>query len=457
MDKRLLSGAVLVLLVVSLLGGCGGTQNGAEEPGEPGIRIITATPRATAIPTATPTPVVPVLEGDQLAGSTVEFWYAADPTAPDTLADLVAQFNAANEAGIEVVGRNFHYPTELTAAVSVGIASGQTPDVVLAEPYQYLPWVAEGQAVDLDPYLESAAYGLPVEDFYPAILLRDGSREGRWAFPGLFSAQVMLYNQTWAKELGFKTIPQTSAAFLRQACEAHDLNGDDTGGWMIDTTPGGAAAWILAFEWHLDQLLDFKSRQVEAAYTFLSDLYTQDCAWYPTEAYPDEGFARRQGLFYAANTGELGYVADAYDAAGSTDAWLAIGYPNPDGKPLITLAGQSYVVLQSEMEAQIASWLLIRYLTSEESQLALAESGLYLPLDRNTAAVMADNAALPEAWREALSLLDQSVVEPPIQQWGVLRSVLQDAQAEVLNERFAPGTMSLFLDQLDTLADEILR
>ena len=67
----------------------------------------------------------------------------------------------------------------------------------------------------------------------------------------------------------------------------------------------------------------------------------------------------------------------------------------------------------------------------------------------------AEDNALPEEWRHALGLLDQAVVEPPVHAWGVLRSVVQDAQAEALSERFVLGTLSLFLDQLDTLADEM--
>ncbi|MBN2044374.1 MAG: extracellular solute-binding protein [Anaerolineales bacterium] len=457
MDKRLITRLLLLSMILVLLSACGGSQPRAEETPASGFRIITATPRATAIPTATPTPEVAELESGALAGVSLDFWYGIDPTARDVIGELLGQFNAENEAGIQVTGRNFYYPNDLDAAVTAVLGSSQMPDVVLAEPFQYLPWAEAGQVVDLNPYLKSPAYGLAWEDFYSPVFWRDDTRDGRWAFPGLFSAQVMLYNQTWARELGFESPPETPSAFQRQACAAHASNGDQTGGWMIDPAPGGAVAWILTFERYLDQLLDFKSRQVEAAYTFLSDLYTEGCAWYPAEPYPDEDFALRRGLFYAVNTSEIGYVAEAFDQLGSGDEWRVIGYPNPEGEPLVSLAGQSYVVLESDLKTQIAAWLLIRYLTSEESQMHLAEWGDYLPLTMNAAGQMRENEALPKGWRDALALLDQSVVEPPIQQWGILRSVLQDAQAEVLNERFAPGTMSLFLDQLDALADELLQ
>ena len=144
--------------------------------------------------------------------------------------------------------------------------------------------------------------------------------------------------------------------------------------------------------------------------------------------------------------------------------WLSLMMPGrqlPTPIPRVirwsALRGNHTVVLKSTAPRQVAAWLFIRFMTGEESQITLAEEGLFLPLDRNTADVLQEESSLPAAWRDALALLDRGVVEPPIQQWGVLRSVLQDAQAEVMNERFVPGTMSLFLDRLDTLVDELLQ
>ena len=280
---------------------------------------------------------------------------------------------------------------------------------------------------------------------------RDLYDDGRLAFPGLFSARVMLYNQSWAQELGYDQAPATPEAFTEQACAAHLANGDRTGGWMFDPSPGGAAAWLLSFDPWMQQRIDFKSEGVEAAYTFLSDLSRQGCAWSPTARYPDNTFADRLGLFYAVSTREIGYVAEAFESAGSADDWIAISYPNPEGEPVISLYGQSYVLLQSEVESQIAGWLLVRYLVGEDVQREMAESGLYLPLDRNTADVLSRDSTLPPVWRDSLDLLDNAVTEPSIHGWGVLRSVLQDAQAEVIDDRFTPGNLSLFLHQLDEL------
>jgi hypothetical protein len=224
---------------------------------------------------------------------------------------------------------------------------------------------------------------------------------------------------------------------------------------MIDSSPGGAAAWLLAFSPNFQQTLDVRSSGVETAYTFLSDLFQQDCAWQPAESYPDADFISRQGLFYTVNTSEIGFVTEAFSAAESNDTWTAVGYPNPNGDPVVLLTGRSYVVLESEIDTQIASWLLIRDLVSEQSQVGLAQSGLFLPLDQETAERLRNIDALPPVWQQALSLVESVVVEPHYSNWGIVRSVLQDAQAEVLNERFVPGTLSLFLDQLGKLIQDL--
>jgi hypothetical protein len=94
-------------------------------------------------------------------------------------------------------------------------------------------------------------------------------------------------------------------------------------------------------------------------------------------------------------------------------------------------------------------------MTSESNQLHLAEADLYLPLSRQVSADLQAEGDLPQAWLDALDLLDQAVSEPRFSSWRVVRGVVQDALAEVMDERFVPGTMSLFLKQLQDLATEL--
>jgi len=451
---------LLAAVLITSLAACGGGDQTLEETSQSSVNIITATPRNTAAPTVTPTPQVPELESGALQGLELNFWYIWDPTLPDTLQVMVRWFNAENQYGIQVTARQFPHPADFATSMQEAIATRQPPQVALANPYEYNAWREVEALVNMAPYLESPVYGLEVEELeqvYPVFLARDLDQTERYGFPGLLSARVLLYNLSWAQELGYPSPPKSATGFTQQVCAAHVANGDRTGGWMIDTSPASAAAWLLAFAGDLESgsRYAFDSEDVEAAFTFLSDLQTQGCAWQPSSAYPDQAFVDRLGLVYPVSTREIVYVDEAFAQSENTDQWTAVAYPNDLGESHVSVYGSSYVMFQSTLEEQIAAWLFIREMTSEQNQTLLAETQSFLPLSRNVSAQLQADGSLPDAWLDALNLLEQGVYEPRFASWRVVRGVVQDAVAEVMDERFVPGTMSLFLKQLQELAADL--
>lgn len=460
------SGFFLGLLVVllGLLVACGSAATNGGDPGNDDVqrtlRIITSTPLNTSTPTVTPTPIVPVLPDETLAGVALELWYVWTPAVEDPLAEVVAWFNAENAYGIRVTTRAFSLPSEFEAAMQQAVLTGNGPQLVLAYPYQYQPWVEAGAVVDLTPYLESAAYGMSTStlaDFYPVFLERDAYAGERWGFPGLFSASVMLYNQSWGRELGYANPPETAAAFRQQSCTASEESGGLEGGYMSVPASGSAAAWLLSYAGHLveDGRYLFDSAPVEQAFTFLAGLKEDGCAWTPAARYPDADFFARRGLFYPVTTVDLPYIQANYQASESSDDWTVIGYPNDAGEPVISVAGRLYVVMQTTTEEQIAAWLLVRELVGERSQVYLAQTQAYLPLDTNTAERIETEGGLPDQWFEVVAMLDQAVNEPRLASWDVIRTVTQDAVGGVLSESFEPGQLSLFLKDLNDMIAEL--
>ena len=180
----------------------------------------------------------------------------------------------------------------------------------------------------------------------------------------------MLYNQTWAGELGYSQTPTSAAAFQMQACASVEANGGYTGGWMIDDTQSGAAAWLLAYARTLEKSgqYRFEADEVREALTFLAGISGEGCAWQPNDPYPDENFIDRQGLFYPVNTREITYVGQAFEDSDSTDIWAAIGYPNSLGESIMSVHGQSYVIVRSSRTEQLAAWLAIQSLTSTKAR-----------------------------------------------------------------------------------------
>ena len=67
----------------------------------------------------------------------------------------------------------------------------------------------------------------------------DGKRLG---IPAERSARFLLYDASWAHDLGFNSAPATADDFRQQACAAHaamlkdqDRSNDGMGGWLVDT------------------------------------------------------------------------------------------------------------------------------------------------------------------------------------------------------------------------------
>jgi ABC-type glycerol-3-phosphate transport system substrate-binding protein len=432
--------SIVLLLIAVLLASCADTTP-TPQPGRT-LVIITATPRATTPPTPTATPVVPEMSADQMAGIEVEFWYLAEPFREDPLADLAAGFTAGNPYDLEVNPVRFEHPADLEAAVQTAMEEGSLPDVLLAYPYQYNAWVEEGlPLLELDEYVVSSNYGLSggqIEEIYPVFWERDIYDGSRLGFPGLFYGHALVYNRTWAQELGFSEAPLSSQQFTRQACASADARGDGTGGWMTNTQPGSAAAWLLSFTGGLESIDGYQTTlpEVNSAFTFLAGLNADGCAWRSASLYPYQSFADRKGLFYTVSTREVVSMADAFEEA-------------------ISVYGRSYVIIESDLPQQVAAWLLVRSLTDLESQVTLAETAGYYPLSSSAIEPIKENGQLSRAWVNGLDLIETAVFEPRWPSWRSVRGVVQDAAAEVLKPGFAEGTVSVVLDQFQELVEEL--
>jgi multiple sugar transport system substrate-binding protein len=264
----------LALLLALLLSGCGGATPVPEpSPAEPTRSpAATRTTQSARTPTleATETPeVLPTLAVDEndLRGTTIEFWHIHDFLLPaldggDTLQSLVDEFNRTNSWGISVRNVSFNDYEEIFTTIQSSIY-GDLPDLVVGYNYQAASLYRSGDLLaDLTPYMNDPRFGLSQverEDFFPVFWGQDQEGSARLGLPFYRSAQVLLYNQSWAQELGFREAPASTEEFQEQACAAagevssQEGNPLGSGGWAIDTTAPTLAAWMYAFGGALDR------------------------------------------------------------------------------------------------------------------------------------------------------------------------------------------------------------
>jgi ABC-type glycerol-3-phosphate transport system substrate-binding protein len=101
-------------------------------------------------------------------------------------------------------------------------------------------------------------YGMSAADIsdFPTVIWNQDEVDGkRFGVPAQRTARFLLYNQSWARELGFNSPPATAVEFEQQACAAHkalgtdeDTDNDALGGWLIDTHAMTPLSWMIAFD-----------------------------------------------------------------------------------------------------------------------------------------------------------------------------------------------------------------
>ncbi|HEX7234062.1 MAG TPA: extracellular solute-binding protein, partial [Nitrosospira sp.] len=191
----------------------------------------------------------------KLRGTQINVWHPWFGTEASLFESQIAKFNSENEWGIVVNAQGQGNYSELFSQTSTALEDRSNPQVVVALPEQAFSW--GDKVIDLNTYVNDPLYGLSAEDvldFPPAVWDQETLDGKRFGVPAERTARFLLYNQTWARELGYPSPPVTSADFEQQACAAHRALGSDAdpdnnalGGWIIDTNPMTPLSWLLAF------------------------------------------------------------------------------------------------------------------------------------------------------------------------------------------------------------------
>ena len=216
---RSLLSVVAFLLIIALVA-CNQVPTIAPVPGTQSAAItptpaVTNTPPSATVAVDTPPPA-PTIEVDEekLSGLKVRFWHPWSGPTGDAIQSLVAAFNAENEYGIIVESAYQGNYNDLYAKIDAAIQAGNPPSLAVGYVYQIQAWDASpGIVTDLAPYINDPGWGLsPAEqaDFNLTFWQQEVIAGKRIGFPAQRSAQLIYYNLTWAKELGFASPPTTS-------------------------------------------------------------------------------------------------------------------------------------------------------------------------------------------------------------------------------------------------------
>jgi len=428
-----------------------------------------ATKKPSVAETATPAVSSLGVKKEALRGVQVRVWHPWFGAEASLFESQVAEFNKTNPWGIVVTAEGQENFTELYAQTNQALKDSNNPQVVIALPEHALGW--DDKVVDLNPYLRDPEYGLSaldISDFANAIWLQDEVDGKRYGVPAQRTARLLLYNQTWARELGFTSPPATSADFETQACAAHAALGKDTnsnndalGGWLIDADAMTALAWMYSFDGGVqeEQGYRFLTPANIAMFKYLKLLQQKGCAWVPS---PDsllyDRFAARQALFATASLDEFPDQARAFITAGSRDEWTVLPFLG-DQKQAVVIYGSSLVMFKSDEVTQLAAWLFMRWMLSPDNQARWVQSTGLFPLRASTMNLLSDYSTGHPQWAAAVKLLSLGEITPQLASWRLVRVMLGDGFADMFDSIRHPdltdGQVPVILRQMDATANEL--
>jgi multiple sugar transport system substrate-binding protein len=440
-----------------------------QTPSIPDVPTSTPEPGATDVPAATATLAAESslgVEAEALASITVDVWHPWYGVPASLFDSQVTEFNSANPWGILVRARSFQNFAELYEQASAAVHGPDRPDVVVGLPEYAVEWHAQGAVVDLNPYLADPLYGLSgaeIADFPAVFWAQDQAGDVRLGMPAQRTARLLLYNRTWASELGYENPPVTAQEFQEQACKANlsmradvDPQNDGRGGWLIDTHPVTALSWLLAFGGGAQESSGFRfltPENIEAA-RFVKGLSEDGCAWRTQSLEPLTRFVDRSALFATASLDDLPDLARAFASAGSLDQWTVLPFPGAEGSVLV-IYGSSYILFESDDAEQLAAWLFVRWLLSPENQADWVNSAGLFPLQASTMSLLADYAAGHPQWAQAVNLLPQGRTTPQLAAWRTVRVALGDGFTFMFRVDTPVGQVPTMLAQLDAIVTDL--
>jgi ABC-type glycerol-3-phosphate transport system substrate-binding protein len=450
------------LLLLILLAAC--------QPAQPALTATPSEPTNTPRPASSPDAGTHLgIPKEALKGVTIQVWHPWFEVEADLFNSQVKEFNQTNEWGITVQATSQVNYTQLYDNVTASLPTANRPQLVIAFPEHALAWNANGYVIDLTPYVNDPQYGFTqaeAGDFTPVFWSQDSIGGKRLGVPAERSARFLLYNASWARDLGFDAPPKSADEFREQACRAHqamltdsDKTDDGQGGWIVDTDPMTLLSWMTSFGGGVLEGNNYRFLTPKniSALTFVKQLYDDGCAWtVQAAADPAAAFAGRKAMFATASLEDLSSYARAMASADNADEWTVLSFPG-DIQTGLVIYGSSYVVLKSTPEQQLASWLFVRWLLSPQIQQKWVEVTGLFPLRTSALDLLSDYKDSHPQWSAAVGLLPQAQIEPQLASWREIRVMLGDGFQTIFSSNIPAGRVAEILANMESTSADLMK
>ncbi|MGQ9909426.1 MAG: extracellular solute-binding protein [Candidatus Flexifilum sp.] len=406
------------------------------------------------------------------SGQTVVYWHQFSGAQATTIDALIARFNETNEFGITVTGIPQGNYNDIRELMNAGIVSGELPNLVAGFANDGGSYARDGAAVDLTPYLNDPTYGMTEEELaaFNTALLDFNTINGQLvAWPHQMSAQVMMVNQTLLNELGFDAPPATLDEFRAVACAAAEStgpNGEDRQGFPITTDASMFESFVAVQGGRIydGEAFTFADNPVVIdTFQLYQDLYNAGCAYIPAERFAEQAdFSLGLNPFIVTSTAGFTFVLSAFASSGLEAELVVAPFPRTTEQPVVQVFVPSIIMVPGTPEAQLASWLFLKFLVTPESAATWSEgTGYFNPVTTVTFNEAAFVPGLFPYFAAANALVNSPDTvlynSPNITAYGRVRGLISEAIANVTSNGMsvadAVATLQAGADQ--ALADSM--
>jgi multiple sugar transport system substrate-binding protein len=333
-------------------------------------------------------------------GINIVYWHEWDGAQKEAIDQIIAAFNENNEYGISVSTVELGSVGPMREAVSAGIVSGELPNLVGGFANDAQSWWLDGVVVPLDPYINHETWGFSEEQQANLNLtvINANRIEGEpfndvllaWSIG--FSGVTLSVNIGMLEALGFDGPPETLEQFREVACAAAEYTGpagEDVQGFPIRTNPQDMHAFILSQGgsiWDEEaQQFDFTNDTVISTLEFFQQLVADGCAYIPETNFSNTAdFAASLNPMAVGSTVGVPFIqrdANAANQSGGTGVsnWVNTTTPWSEGNRTLVLNFRSVILMASTPEQQLATWLFLKHMASDEMQAIWTSTTLYQP------------------------------------------------------------------------------
>jgi multiple sugar transport system substrate-binding protein len=392
-------------------------------------------------------------EGVDPSDQTIVYWhqYREDSAQGDTIAELIAEFNSSNEYGItvEAIHQGSYGPIE--ELMNTAILSGELPNLVAGYANAAAGWANEGIVVDVNSLLNNAEWGIAEDeqanlnfDFLDVNQLDFAPFDGmRVAWANQNSLNIFYSNLDIIEALGFERRPPATLAEFEEIACAAGAN-EMYQGYPLDTGTSHFESFLAANGGVIfdgDQYV-FDSDAVVATVEMFTRMLENDCAYLFAERFQNTAdFSMGITPFAAGSSAGIPFVTGDAEEAGMTDEWVVTGLPGAEGVgTTVQLFVPSQVLLTATPEAELATWLFVKYLAGAEAQLAWSSSTGYFSIRTDVDVTEEDFVGPRMPYSRFVEvgniLADENVsvyASPGLPSYSAVRGIVPNVLAEIIN------------------------